>query len=482
MAAKATKATKRKKPTTTLSILIPVYNEYSYVREALRRVLEAPLPDGVARELIVVDDGSMDGTREILAELDEEHEDITLILHERNQGKGAAIRTCIAAMSGDLAVFQDADLEYDPSDLAKVIQPILNGMADVVYGSRFCACPERRVLFYRHELGNRFLTFLSNLLTDLNLTDMETCYKAFRTSILRSIPIRSNCFGIEPEITAKVAKRNCIVYEVPISYHGRTYEEGKKITWKDGFRALFTICKFSLLDDCYEEQHGRRMLRGIKNSHSFSRYIGSLARPHCGRKVLELSAGLGAMSRQLCGNRTLLSSEKDPAFLDLLRNQFSGREDVEVVELDVAAENGLDGLEGREIDTVVAFNAMETMEDDQGLVDRAHRLLPYGGRLILQVPQYQGLLSSLDEELGHLRRYDKIALSAMLTRAGFEVILLKELNCPGLIVWYLQGVLRGKKRLGKLTRKLLDWMVPLMRLFAWVPAPGASLFLVARKR
>lgn len=468
--------------TLTLSILIPVYNEFTYIRTALQRVIRAPLPVGVRRELIVVDDGSSDGTRDILTVLAAEYHEITLIFHEVNRGKGAAIRTAITAMTGDIAVFQDADLEYDPNDLARVIQPIVEGKADVVYGSRFCASQERRVLFYRHELGNRFLTFLSNIITDLNLTDMETCYKAFRSSILRTLPIRSNCFGIEPEITSKVAKRNCIVYEVPVSYHGRTYEEGKKITWKDGFRALYTILKFALIDDCYDDQHSKRMLQGVKNSHALNRYLGSLVRPHCGRRVLELSSGVGTVSRYLCGTRELIITEQDPVFLEQLGNQFAGREDVSVVEMNLDDGPDIGRLSGQEPDTVVAFNVLQRVGDDQGLIQRVHGLLPYGGKIILQVPQYPGVFSALDEEVGNRRRYDKIALSAMLTRAGFEVTLLREIDSPGLLSWYIAGTLMKKKKISTVIYKILDLLVPLQRLFFFIPVPGASLLVVARKR
>ena len=227
-----------------LSVLIPVYNERYLVGELIRRVLDAPLPRAMQRELIVVDDGSTDGTREILEELAEKHPEIVYHAHEQNQGKAGAIRTAIGLASGEWCIFQDADLEYDPRDYDLVLGPLLSGDADVVYGSRFLPRTRRRVLYYWHSLGNHFLTLLSNLLTGLNLTDMETCYKAFRTDLLKTIPIRSSGFGLEPEITSKIAKRRFRIYEVPINYHGRTYTEGKKISWKDGVQALWVLLKY----------------------------------------------------------------------------------------------------------------------------------------------------------------------------------------------------------------------------------------------
>lgn len=228
-----------------LSVLMPAYNEEDYVAESVRRVLAVDLPLDI--EIIIVDDCSTDGTPEILVDLQKEFPDqIRVFTQDHNQGKGAAIRRAISEATGDLAIFQDADLEYDPNEYTIVLGPILEGHADVVYGSRFAASPRRRILNYHHALGNQLLTHLSNALTGLNLSDMETCYKAFTMDMLKSFTLTSNRFGIEPEITAKVAKARARVYEVPISYYGRTYGEGKKITWKDGLQAFFIILKHGI--------------------------------------------------------------------------------------------------------------------------------------------------------------------------------------------------------------------------------------------
>lgn len=228
-----------------LSILIPVYNERELLCESVARVLAAPLPEGITREVVLVDDCSTDGTRDLVKALGEEHPgEIRTFFQEKNQGKGATLRRAIREMRGDLAIVQDADLEYDPNEYQKLLKPMLEKNADVVYGSRFAATPMRRVLSYHHTLGNLFLTHLSNWMTGIHLTDMETCYKLFRADLLRSIPLRSNRFGVEPEITAKIARRRANIYEVPISYFGRTYEEGKKIGWRDGVNAIYTILRF----------------------------------------------------------------------------------------------------------------------------------------------------------------------------------------------------------------------------------------------
>jgi glycosyltransferase involved in cell wall biosynthesis len=230
-------------PISTLSIVIPTYNERATIGEILRRVTAANTP--LEKELVIVDDCSRDGTRELLQTLEQSIRRsntarVKLIFHEENQGKGAAVRTGIYQASGELIVIQDADLEYDPQDYAQLLQPIMSGDADVVFGNRFHGGPHR-VLYFWHFQANRFLTLLTNLLTDLNLSDMEVGYKVFRRDIFDRIRLRSNRFGFEPEVTVKVAMLKCRIYEVPISYHGRTYEEGKKIGWKDGVAALFHL-------------------------------------------------------------------------------------------------------------------------------------------------------------------------------------------------------------------------------------------------
>jgi glycosyltransferase involved in cell wall biosynthesis len=226
-----------------LSIVIPVFNEAATAREIIARVREAPLPEGLAREIIVVDDNSTDGTREILQDCAVD-ECCKLLFHERNQGKGAALRTGFAHTTGEIVLIQDADLEYDPQEYPKLLAPILAGKADVVYGSRFAGGECKRVLFFWHYVGNKIITTLSNAFTNLNLSDIETCYKVFRKEVLAKIKVEEERFGFEPEITAKIAKLGVRIYEVGISYHGRTYAEGKKINWKDGLRAIWYIVKY----------------------------------------------------------------------------------------------------------------------------------------------------------------------------------------------------------------------------------------------
>jgi glycosyltransferase involved in cell wall biosynthesis len=230
-----------------LSVLVPVYNEERTLEEIVRRVCAVPLP----KEIILVDDGSKDRSREILTRLqaencraEDERNNVKVFFQPQNEGKGAALKSAISHVTGDVVIIQDADLEYDPKDYPSLLQPIQDGLADVVYGTRFAGGGAHRVLFFWHSLGNRMLTLLSNMLTNLNLSDMEVGYKVFRAEVLKGIELESKRFGFEPEITVKLAKKGCRFYEVPIAYHGRTYEEGKKITWKDGFAALYYMIRF----------------------------------------------------------------------------------------------------------------------------------------------------------------------------------------------------------------------------------------------
>ncbi|HEX9263641.1 MAG TPA: glycosyltransferase family 2 protein [Candidatus Binatia bacterium] len=232
-----------------LSVLVPIYNEEQTLAEIVRRVCAVPMP----KEIILVDDGSKDRSREILTQLQEENRragdklnDVKVFFQPQNEGKGAALKIAFGHVTGDVIMIQDADLEYDPKDYPSLLQPIQDGLADVVYGTRFAGGGAHRVLFFWHSMGNRMLTLLSNMLTNLNLSDMEVGYKVFRAEVLKGIEIQSKRFGFEPEITVKLAKKGCRFYEVPIAYHGRTYKEGKKITWKDGFAALYYMIRFRL--------------------------------------------------------------------------------------------------------------------------------------------------------------------------------------------------------------------------------------------
>jgi glycosyltransferase involved in cell wall biosynthesis len=464
-----------------LSILMPVYNERPFVRRCIERVLSAPLPDGLERELIVVDDHSTDGTTEVLQEIAARHSEVMrLFRQDRNRGKGAAIRRAVQEMQGDLAVIQDADLEYDPNEYGRLLAPILGGQADVVYGSRFTASLQRRVLNYHHALGNIFLTHVSNLTTGLNLTDMETGYKVFRADILRTIPIRSNRFGFEPEITAKVAKRNCTVYEVPVSYYGRSYSEGKKIKWTDGLLAIYTILKYWFIDDCYSDRFGHAILASLAGAHRFTKWVVASIEPYLGQRLLEVGSGIGNISRQLPKRERLTVSDCDEVYLELLDQAFRQYEAVDVARVNLDSDEDFAGLKGS-YDTVICLNVLEHIKNDDDALRRMASALSPGGRLILQLPQYPWLMAEMDRKLGHHRRYSKRGLLEKLESAGLSMERRFNMNAAGVLGWLFSAKLLKRQELGKFQLKIFNTLVPVFRAMeALLPLPGLSLMVIAK--
>jgi glycosyltransferase involved in cell wall biosynthesis len=465
-----------------LSILIPVYNERTVVERSLAQVLAAPLLENMERELVIVDDCSTDGTSAILDRIAAAEPSVRLIRKPVNEGKGAAVRTAIEQARGDFCIVQDADLEYDPSEYPKLLRPLLDGHADAVFGSRYLAGEQTRILPFWHSMINKYLTLLSNMFCNLNLTDMETCYKVFRTDLLKSIPIRSNRFGFEPEITMKCAKRKLRIYEVPISYHGRTYEEGKKIGWKDGVKALGVILHFWLIDDLYVEPYGRAFLNNLTGTPQYLSWLARKLRPWLGDTVLELGAGIGNIAGRLMARRLLyVAGEKDPLYLHALRNRFLRTPNVVVRRLD--PENSRDFEEaGGPFDTVLCVNVLEYIEDPKAVVAAASGALKPGGSLIVLAPQGKGLYGSIDRTLGHKRRFSRAELTVMLEDRGLTVKRTDQLNKIGTPAWWLYGKALRRKRINKLTLKLFDKTVWLWRRVDGIlPWRGVSLIVVATK-
>jgi glycosyltransferase involved in cell wall biosynthesis/2-polyprenyl-3-methyl-5-hydroxy-6-metoxy-1,4-benzoquinol methylase len=465
-----------------LSILIPVYNERALAARSIAAVLAAPLPPELERELVIVDDRSTDGTSAILEKLAAEEPRIRLFRHAVNQGKGAAVRTAIEKAEGDFCLIQDADLEYDPNDYPALMRPLLEGQADAVFGSRYMAGERRRILPYWHTKINQFLTLFSNMFCNLDITDMETCYKAFRTDLLKSIPIRSDRFGIEPEITMKCAKRRLRIYEVPISYHGRTYEEGKKIGWRDGLKALGVVFYFWLIDDLYTNPYGRAHLNNLTGTPNYVAWVVSLIRPEVRDTVLELSAGIGTMTGHLMGRRMrYVAGEKDPLYLHALRNRFLRTPTVEVQHLTPDAVQDYAGLQGQ-FDTVLCLNVLEYAEDPEAVVANAARCLQPGGKLVVLAPQCEGIFGGVDRTMGHRRRFSAATLRAMVERAGLTMERRHSINKISTPVWWLTSRLLGMKQISKLSMKMFDWTVWFWRAIDKVmPWPGLSMIVVAKK-
>jgi glycosyltransferase involved in cell wall biosynthesis len=465
-----------------LSILMPVYNERTVVERCIALVLAAPLPEEMERELIVVDDCSTDGTYAILERLAAAHSEIRLFRHAVNQGKGAAVRSAIQYAGGDFSLIQDADLEYDPEEYPILLKPLLEGRADAVFGSRYMAGVQTRVLLFRHSMINKALTLISNMFCNLNLTDMETCYKVFRTDLLKSIPIRSNRFGFEPEIVMKSAKRKFRIYEVPISYHGRTYEEGKKIGWKDGLKALGVVAKFWLVDDLYAAPYGRGVLNNLHGTPQYLSWLARVIRPYLGDTVLELGAGIGNLAGRLMSRRLLyVAAEKDPLHLHALRNRFLRTPNVRVRRIDPEEPADFDDRDGT-FDTVLCLNVLEYLDEPRAAVESIRRLLNPGGTLVVLVPQHPSLYGALDRSMGHKRRFERKELERLLASAGFDVRKAFSLNKAGTPPWWIFSKLLGRLRINKLTLKLFDKTVWLWRrIDPILPWAGLSLVLVAQK-
>src|SRR5512145_2198074 len=401
---------------TSLTVLVPVYNEQHLVATSLARleVLEAsPHLDRI--QVVVVDDSSRDRSPEVLAAFAAER-GITLappsphaprsaskepipadergrgrngkidwlfLRHARNGGKGAAVRTALARAECDITVIHDADLEYHPRDLLRIVRVFVEDGADAVFGSRFAGGASRRALLFRHELGNRLLTFVTNVITNVNLTDMETCYKAVRTTLLRSIPIRSNDFRLEPELTIKLAKREARIFEVPISYSGRTYQEGKKIGWRDGFRALGAMLRFWISDDVYvEDEHGSQILGRLARAPRFNRWLADFVRPWCGRRVLEIGSGTGNLTRHLVPRDAYVASDVNPLYLETLRGLTADRPYLDVTLTDVTKGDSFPSVPGG-FDTVVCLNVVEHVLDDVGALRNIRGSLAPGGRAVV---------------------------------------------------------------------------------------------------
>ncbi|MFN2442811.1 MAG: glycosyltransferase [Thermoanaerobaculia bacterium] len=461
-----------------LSVIVPCYNERATVAELLRHVRRVPID----KEIIVVDDQSRDGSRDIVAGLAAKWPEIRHVIQPVNMGKGAALRRGIELARGDLVLIQDADLEYDPDDYPRLIQPILDGHADVVFGSRFEGYP-RRVMMYWHTVGNRFLTFLSNATTNLDLTDMETCYKVFRREVIQSIRLESNRFGFEPEVTAKLAKRGYRIFEVPIAYYGRDYWEGKKINWKDGVSAVWTILRYGLFDDPASEPHTYTTLRRMERLLNYNRWIWDRVKDHVGERVLEIGAGTGSLTRFLYGRELVVATEKEKPYLDRLTNAFRRRPGVEIQTLDLDLETDLSRLRERRFDTVTLVNVLEHIDDDEGALRKVASVLSPGGTVIVYVPAGSSLFGPLDHGVGHKRRYDRPQLETMLDAAGFDLLDSGWQNRAGKFGWWLNSSILRRKELPPAQSRMFDRFVPLFRrLEGKRPGSGLSLYAIGRKR
>jgi len=461
-----------------LSVLMPVYNEARTLRTIVGRVLASPIDLDI--ELICVDDCSKDNSLAILHELAADDPRIRVIAQPENMGKGKAIRTAIENMTGDIGIVQDGDLEYDPTEYPKMINPILEGKADAVYGSRFAASAERRVLFFWHSMGNKLLTALSNMANDINLTDMETCYKAVRADVLHDLRLTSDRFGIEPEITARLARYGARIYEVPISYHGRTYAEGKSIGWRDGVQALWLIFKFRLVDTKSSTDAGHSTLESLSAAPGVAKWTMEQFRPHLGGHVLEAGSGMGNLTAQLLDRERLVVADIDERHIRAVRKRFGHLENLETVQGDLQDPGFYEGL-SEEFDSVLCVNVLEHLDAPDVAVAEFFKTTRSGGKALVLVPAHEWLYSEADKALGHRVRYTGAGLRHLLEDAGFVIEDLYEFNRFGVLGWYTNKLL-GRTEIASWQARLFAFLLPLARLIDQLRfLPGLSLIAIGKR-
>ncbi len=465
----------------SISILIPLYNEEEFIGALLDRVLAAALPEGYSAEVIVVDDGSTDGSDKIVEEFARSHPEVQLIRHGRNRGKGAAIRTAAEHATGEFCLIQDADLEYSPQEYLRLLKPLLEGDADAVYGSRFMIVAERRVMYYWHSVANRFLTGFCDLVADLNLTDMGTGYKAFRTAVLKETPIRSEGFSFEPEITIKLARRGARIYEVPVSYHGRTYEEGKKIRSWDAVKIVCAIARWAFTGDLYKDP-GAQTLHALSAAPRFNRWMADTIRPFVGNRVLEIGSGIGNLTRALVRGRTrYVATDINPEHLARLKSRFPQRPNLEVHYCDLTAPKDFQPFQNS-MDTVICLNVLEHIDDDATGLNNIFSILDHGGRALILVPEGQSVYGTIDEALGHFRRYSEAELKSKMERAGFQVDQIVRFNRVSRPAWFVSGRIIKRTALDVNQMRLYDRLVWLWRkIDPFLPWRPTSIIAIGRK-
>lgn len=467
-----------------ISILIPVYNERFTLREIIRRVYAQA---EILHEVVVVDDGSTDGSRGQLKDLTARYGThrvpLRVFYKDANEGKGAAIAYGAAKITGDVIIIQDADLEYSPKDYPALLAPILDGGADVVYGSRFTSASRNALLFW-HMVANRVLTLMCNVLSNLNLTDVWTGYKVFRADVLCQLPLRSHGFGFEPEVTIKVSKLGCRISEVPISYAGRTYAEGKKIGVKDAVTGTLAMLRAWLSNDLGPLAVGEQTLRVMSRAQNYNLFLYDQIKPFLGRELVEVGAGVGNISRMLLDRDRVVLTDESQNYVDQLQRTYRDWEYVSAKRLDLVAPQTDDATAALwgSFDTAVSFQVIEHIEDDVTALKNTLRLLKPGGRLVLMVPAHQALFGDMDQALGHFRRYEESDLREKLVRAGFEIETFKFLNPIAVPGWWLNGRIFKQRIIPVFQLWLFDKLNFLTRWLAGFNLRfGLVIFTVARR-
>jgi len=462
--------------------LIPLFDEEEFIGTLLERVLAAPLGEEWEREIIVVDDGSTDGSDQVVAQFEARNPGVVrLVRHITNRGKGAAIRTAAALARGELCIIQDADLEYDPREYPRLLKPLIEGVADAVYGSRFMIVAERRVMYYWHAVANGFLTGLCNLVADVNLTDMGTGYKAFRSAMLQETPLHSAGFAFEAEITIKLARRGARMYEVPISYYGRTYEEGKKIRTRDAFKMVFAILRYAFTGNLYKDS-GAQTLHALSAAPRFNRWMADTIRPFVGERVLEIGSGIGNLTRALVRGRVrYVATDISSEHMMRLKSRFPQRPNLEVHHCDLTVPGDFTPFSSS-MDTVICLNVLEHVEDDATGLRNIYSILDHGGRAIVLVPEGMSVYGTIDKALGHFRRYSEDELKSKMEKTGFHVEQMVRFNRVSRPAWFVSGRIIKRTALDVNQMRVYDRLVWLWRridpLLPWKPT---SIIAIARK-
>lgn len=462
-----------------LSVIMPVYNERGTIREIVRRVLDAPVP-GLEMELVIVDDGSTDGTGarlDAIAALP----GVRVLRQPRNTGKGAAVARGIAESDGDIVLLQDADLEYDPAEYPRLLEPILSGDADVVYGSRFLGTPSgRRVLYFWHAVANAVLTTCSNAVTQLHLTDMMTGAKAMTRAVASRLALVSRDFRIEAEITCKAARLRARVWEVPVSYRGRTYEQGKKVRGRDAFKAIVALLRFSRWNP---PESGETTLRRMARVSPYNYWLHQWIEPHLGERVLEVGSGIGNQTQYFLDRDRVVASDVETDYLRELADVFGRRANLRIASFTFPLSDAdRRDLQGERLDSIVCMNVLEHIEDDAATLRDFAAVLEPGGRLALLVPSHPALYGTLDVGLDHFRRYRKAALRQLVEGSGFDVESIRHLNMIAVPGWWLNSRVLRRKLMPGAQLHLFRWLMPLLRIERAIDPPfGLSLLVIARK-
>ncbi len=462
-----------------ISVLVPIYNERYTLRAVIEKVLHALRGQEV--EIVAVDDGSTDGSGELLDALAAADARVIALHHERNRGKGAAIRTAIGRMTGDIAIVQDADLEYDPEDYPQLLRPIWDAAADAVFGSRFTG-DRRRVMLFWHHVASKWLTHISNAVNDINLTDMGSGAKAVRADTLRNLRLQTNGFAFEAELTARLSQWGGPLFEVPVSYAGRTREQGKKIQFWDSFKILATILRYGQWDRRFTSHDGFYVLTSVAHATNYNRWMLDKLSPYLGRRLLEAGAGVGNLSQLLLERDRLVVADYEPLYVARLNQRLGHCSHVRIAQLDLTDASALDALRDEQLDSVLCSNVLEHIEQDVPVLEQFFHLLPRGGHCAMIVPACHALYSPIDAALGHFRRYTQAELTERMRRVGFDIVYTSQFNRLGAWAWFVSGCLLRRRRLNPSQMIWFDRLMWLVRLLEHVlPTPGMSLIVVGRK-